>query len=291
MKSKRFSSVLLLAGLFIIISCTRKDSSPSQVEDLVKQSDNDAVFEAVLSKADDQINAEILKLENLNFITSGLKSGEADSCNAKITVESPPSAKYPKTITLDYGTGCTDRAGNFRAGKVIVHITGPYWEKNTVRKSKLVDYIFNDLKISGERLEMNKGVNDKGYYIFEVKNTEVIAKTNGDVLVDRKLERTRTYNRGSNLTSNVDDEVWVSGSLKVKKNGKEFLQEITTTLYRKTTCQHFQSGVITTFIDKVKAHELNYGNGECDAIAVWSNGTVTKNIILKSWINHYSVKP
>lgn len=290
MKNTGFSSFILISGLFIIISCARKDSSPAQVEDLVKQSENDAVFETVLSKADDQINSEISKLENLNYsITTG-KSDVAE-CNAVITVETPAASKFPKTITLDYGTGCTDPEGNFRAGKIVVHITGPYWEKNTVRQSKLVDYRYNDLKISGERKEMNKGKNDKGYYLFEVKNTEIIGNTNGELIVERKLDRSRTYNRGTNLSSNVDDEVWITGSSLVKKKGKETIQEITTPLYRKVSCQHFMSGIITTFIKKEKVAELNYGDGVCDDKAIWSNGTISKEITLKSWINHYAVKP
>jgi hypothetical protein len=291
MKHTKFSSLLLLAGLFVIMSCAREDSFPSKVEDLVKQAEKDAVFEAVLSKADDQINKEISKLENLNYIIPSGKSGEVEPCNAKITVETTVNSKFPKTITLDYGSGCTDTEGNFRAGKIIVHITGPYWEKNTVRLSKLVDYRYNDLKIAGDRNETNKGVNDKGYTVFEVKNSEKIWNSKDELLVERNLERLRTCNRGANLTSIEDDEVWVSGTTKVNKNGKESIQEITTTLYRKITCQHFQSGVITTFVNKVKIAELNYGAGSCDDKATWSNGTITKEITLKTWVNFYAIKP
>lgn len=290
MKNTGLSSFILISGLFIIISCARKDSSPAQIEDLVQQSEKDAVFESVMNKADDQINKEITKLENLNYTITPGKSDVA-TCDAKVTIETPSAAKFPKTITLDYGTGCTDPEGNFRAGKIVVHITGPYWEKNTVRQSKLVDYRYNDLKISGERKEMNKGKNDKGYYLFEVKNTEMIGNTNGELIVERKLDRSRTYNRGTNLSSNVDDEVWVTGSSLVNKKGKETIQEITTPLYRKVSCEHFQSGVISTYIKKEKVSDLNYGNGECDDKAIWSNGTITKEITLKSWINHYSIKP
>jgi len=284
-------SLILLSGLFFIASCTSKDSSPSQVEDLVKQAQNDAVFESVLSKADDQISKEISKLENLSYIVPAGKSADTEPCSPRITVESLLNAKFPKTITLDYGSGCTDSDGNFRAGKVIVHITGPYWEKNTVRHSKLVDYKFNDLKISGERNELNKGANDKGYIVFEVKNSEKIWNSKEELLVERSLNRLRTCDRGAILTSTEDDQVWVTGVTKVNKNGKEIIQEITTPLYRKLTCEHFQSGVITTFVQKEKIAELNYGDGLCDNKAVWSNGIIKKDITLKSWVNHYSVKP
>jgi hypothetical protein len=281
---------LFIAGILIILSCARKDSSPAEVTNLFKQAENEAITEVVLQKADDQINKEITMLESLNYNIPASKSGEAAACNAKITIEKLAATKFPKIITLDFGSGCTDSLGNFRAGKIIVNITGPYWEKNTVRNSKLVDYVYNDLKIAGERNEINKGTNDKGYYVFEVKHKEKISSTKGDLLIEREWMRVRNYNRGMNLLSIDDDEVWVTGSSAVQKNGKETVQEITTPLYRKITCQNFQSGVVTTFIKKEKAGELNYGTGVCDNIATWTNGQVTKTITLKTWINYYSTK-
>ena len=287
----KLASFFLLTGLFVIISCAKKDSSPAQIEDLVKQAENDAVFETVLNKADDQINKEINKLENINYTIPAGKSGDVEPCSAKITVETPASSKFPKTITLDYGSGCTDNEGNFRAGKIMVHITGPYWEKNTARHAKLVDYRYNDLKISGERKEINKGANEEGYIVFEVKNTEKIWNSKEELLVERNLERLRTYDRGPDIKAIEDDQVWVTGRTLVNKNGKEVIQEITSPLFRKLTCQHFQSGIITTFVKKEKIAEFNYGDGICDDKAVWSNGTIEKKITLKSWINYYSIKP
>jgi hypothetical protein len=289
MKNTVFSSFILIAGLIIIISCARKDSSPSQIEDLVKQSEKDAVFETVMNKADDQINREITRLENLNYAITRAKSDVAD-CNPLINVETPSESKFPKKITLDFGTGCTDPEGNFRAGKIVVHITGPYWVKGTERRSTLVDYRYNDLKISGERLVINKGLNENGYVVFELKNTELIGSSDGELLAERKIDRTSICNRGANHHFYDDNEVWITGSSVIKKKGKEVIQEITTPLFRKVLCQHFQSGVITTYIKNEKVSYLDYGTGECDDKAVWSNGSVTKEITLKSWINHYSFK-
>ena len=280
-----------MPAFYSSLSCARKDSSPSQVEDLFKQAQNDAVFEAVLLKADDQINKEITNLENFKYIIPPTKTGEVDPCNPKITVVTYANNTFPKTITLDYGTGCKDIAGNFRAGKIIVQISGPYWEKNTVRRSELVDYKYNDLKIAGVREELNEGLNDKGYTVFKVKNKEKIWNSKDELLVERSLSRIRTCNRGENLTSIDDDEIWVTGVAEVNKNGKEVRQEITTPLYRKITCQHFQSGIITTFANKEKIGEFNYGEGSCDDKATWSNGTIKKEIILKTWVNYYSIKP
>jgi hypothetical protein len=282
---------LFLTAIAVIFSCKHDDLALFNENDLLNQAQNEAITEAVLQKVDDQIDKEINMLEKLNYTPSTSKSGEIQPCNAKITVETPANTKFPKTITLDFGSGCTDTEGNFRAGKIVVHISGPYWQKNTVRNSRLVDYIFNDLRIVGEREEVNMGQNDKGYYIFEVKHNETIKNTDGKLIVERAWNRIRTYNRGNNLASTDDDEVWITGSAEVEKNGKEIVKKITAPLYRKLTCQYFQSGIITTFAGKEKIAELNYGEGVCDDIAVWTNGKVKKEIKLKTGINLYSLKP
>jgi hypothetical protein len=292
MKTIRFViPALFLTATVAVFSCQHDDLSLWNENDLLNQAQNEAITEAVLQKVDDQIDKEINMLEKFNYNPSAAKSGETQPCNAKITVETPSNAKFPKTITLDFGSGCTDTEGNFRAGKIVVHITGPYWQKNTIRNSKLVDYIFNDLKVAGAREEVNKGQNDKDYYIFEVKHSETIKNTEGKLIVEREWNRIRTYNRGNNLASTEDDEVWITGIAEVDKNGKEIVKKITTPLYRKLTCQYFQSGVIATFAGKEKIGELNYGEGVCDDIAVWTNGKVTKEIKLKTGINLYSLKP
>jgi hypothetical protein len=273
-----------LVAIIVIISCNRDESPISNQDDQFIQAQKETVVEAVLQKADDQIDKDLAMLEKYNYNPPATKSGEVDLCNSKITVVTVANTKFPKTITLDFGKG------NFRAGKITVYITGPYWVKNTIRHSKLEDYIYNDLKITSDRNELNTGLNDKGYSVFEVTHSEKISNTKGELLVERVLNRVRTYNRGTDLTTTNDDEVWIKGNAEVEKNGKKLVNEITTPLYRKLTCQHFQSGVITTFVNKVKTAELNYGNGECDNKATWTNGKVTKTITLQTWVNYYSLK-
>lgn len=286
--------ILLTGGTIFFLSCTNKESAPAEIDDLVKQAENEAVTEAVLEKIDAMINKEITALESFNYNVQLSKSSAPPAeCSPEVTVETPEGKKFPKTITLDWGTGCLDADSNLRAGQVVVHITGPYWVKNTVRYAKLVDYRFNDLYITGDRMEKNTGADEDGYICFDVNHSEKIKNEDGDILLERDLMRLRKCNRGEDLTTNQDDEIWVTGTAKVYNNGKDVTRVITVPLYKRTTCQHFQSGIITTFIKKEKKGEFNYGDGECDNIATWTNGngTVTKTITLKTWINHFSVKP
>jgi len=283
----------IVAGIIAFYSCNRDDFSVAAEEDLLKQAEDEAVTEAVIQNIEDMIDKEINLLESANYNPATLKSAETEACNPVITVETPEKTKFPKTITLDYGSGCTDSNGNFRAGKVIVQITGPYWEKNSVRNSRLVDYIFNDLKVAGERHEMNKGTNENGYFLFDVKNSIKFTNAeNGELVCDRDWNRERIYDRGKDLKTNTDDQVWISGSAKVDKAGKTLVKEITKPLYRMITCKYFVSGEITTFINKEKTTSLDYGDGKCDDQALWTNFKTnkTKTITLKTGINYFSTK-
>jgi len=282
----------MLVCLLAVVSCNRDEFSLSEEELNLVQTENETIAEAVFQQIEDQIDREITLLEAANYLPGSLKSAEFDPCKPVVTVDTPEKAKFPKTITLDYGSGCTD-GENFRAGKVVVHITGPYWEKNTVRTAKLVDYIFNDLKMIGERREINKGTNNEGYFLFEVNHSIKFTKaTNGELVSDRDWKRVRKYDRGKELTKNTDDRVWVTGSAKVEKNGITMVKEITTELYREITCKHFMSGVITTYTNKEKTAELDYGKSGCDDKAEYTNFKTkqTKTITLKSGINWFSVK-
>jgi len=286
-------SLFIATGIFIILSCSRNDSLLADMEDPFKQADLEATVEAVLEKVDELIDKEISMLEKYNYTVSTRKSAELEPCSPTIEVKTPEKSKFPKTITLDYGEGCIDADSNFRAGKIIVHITGPHWEANTVRHAKLVDYIYNDLKIDGDRHSMNKGTNEEGYYVFDVKNSQKIWTTDGRFLVDRDWTRVRTYNRGSDLTTKNDDEVWVTGSAKIDRAGVKIVKEITVPLYRPLICQHFQSGIISTTRNDEKTSELDYGTyvpGECDNTATWTNGVKTKIITLKTGVNYYKIK-
>jgi hypothetical protein len=280
--------------LIFSTSCEREELSGFTPENLMLQAENETVAEAVLQQVEDQIDKEISRLENVNFNPLLLKSATVGACDPVVTVKTAEKSPFPKTITLDWGTGCTDTEGNLRAGKVVVHITGPYWEKNTVRTAKLEDYRFNDFKVKGERKEVNKGTNAQGHFLFETDHSLTFTKAgNGELICDRDWKRNREYDRGTDLSSTADDQVWVTGSAKVDKNDLSMVREITVTLYRKITCAHFMSGVITTFVNKEKVATLDYGKeGECDNQAVWTNLKTGKSkaITLAPVVNWFSVK-
>ncbi len=289
----RFASLLFVAGALALTSCTKEEISLQEDTDLLIQAENDAVSEVILEAIDAIIDREIDLLERYNYDVTKLKSAEADACDPVISVETPTDAKFPKRVTLDWGSGCTDSNDNFRAGMVVVEITGPVWAKKSVRTAVLKDYIFNDLKIEGKRVMENKGRNEDGFFLFRIENSmKVSMAESGEIVSESEWKRERVQNRGEDLKSIEDDEIWITGSSKIERNEKKIVKEITVPLYRMLTCKHFQSGEVITFINDEKVSGLNYGEGACDDEATVTNFKTekTKTITLKSQLSHYAVR-
>ena len=136
----KFASVLMLAGLVILSSCKKDNNSTTT-------SDSAQVTEVVQSDAvaEDQFN-------DVFNITMGLQASDAgedigigsgagviyrpagsdgtlspDSTSRCFTVTVSPKTRgvFPKTATIDFGTGCLGKDGKVRSGKIISVYTGP----------------------------------------------------------------------------------------------------------------------------------------------------------------------
>src|SRR5687768_424949 len=77
---------------------------------------------------------------------------------AIITV-TPDDNTYPKTVTIDFGTGDTCPDGKFRQGKIVLHFTGPIRVPGSVVTITLVDFQLGRAKIEGTKVITNLSEN------------------------------------------------------------------------------------------------------------------------------------
>ena len=111
---------LIAAAMIVSLFSCQKDTSLLDDESVNLADDDaftEAIFEDVFSTAD-----------NASIIAEGMTKGEesksgtevvVDSCPT-ITVSRPGPALWPKTITVDYGTGCEGLNDNVRKGKIVI---------------------------------------------------------------------------------------------------------------------------------------------------------------------------
>lgn len=239
---------------------------------------SDAVYEDVFNTAD---NAGII----LDMMTKSDDSKSVvvntDSCPA-IIITHPETGIWPKVITVDYGTGCSGFGGDTRSGKIIIEVTGPRMEVGSTRTITFDNYFFNGIKVEGTKVVENTGYNTNQNIVFSVTLTDGKLTLSDGQFIERSFEHQREWIAGI-LTMNIwDDECLITGIANgMNINGVEYSNTIMTALHWKRVCKFIVSGVVKIEREGKEAIELNYGDGECDAIAVVTKGEESKEILLR----------
>jgi hypothetical protein len=276
MKAKIF---LMIAALAILsfASCTKESTIDQASLDLVDDDAvTDAVFEDVFNTVD---NADII----LDDYQKGgdAKSFVSDSCPV-VTIDHPSDAIWPKTITIDFGTGCTGLYDNTRSGKIIIVVTGPRFETGSTKTVTLDNYYFNGIKVEGTKVHENMGINNDGHMVFQVTLTGgKITLPDGD-FIERSFIQEREWIAGF-LTRNIwDDECLITGTGEgLTIDDVAYTTTITTELHWKRVCRFLVSGVIKIEREGLNPVTVDFGNGECDALAVITSGEYSKEVTLR----------
>ncbi len=193
------------------------------------------------------------------------------------------SGGWPKTLTLDYGTGCTGTDGVTRKGQIVTVMTGPYVDSSSVMTSTFQNFseTINGVEhnITGTQVITNLGHNQAGHPHFsvDVQNASV-SYTEGTI--HWTSQRENEWIAGYNTYINPwDDEYYVTGSASgTDINGASFSVNITSPLLCKFCVSIWRWIVASGTLDIVNPGYPNitvdYGNGDCDLIVyIIINGT------------------
>ena len=275
MKTKILLIITTLAFLSLM-SCSKEDAFDQTAVDLA---DNDAVSEAVIEDIFSSVDDAEVKLED--FLKGEGKS-EGESTCPSVTFDRPADLEWPKTVTIDYGTGCTGFFENTRAGKIIIVITGPRLESGSVKTITLQNYFFNGMKVEGTKTITNLGFNNSQHMEFSlILAGGKVTLTDGRT-IERSFERKREWIAGTDTKTIWDDEFLVTGTTSgVNRKGVAYTNTIMTAIHLKRACRFPVSGVMKMEIAGREPVELNYGEGECDAVAVVSMTGKSKEITLR----------
>lgn len=190
-----------------------------------------------------------------------------DSC-ATVTVS---SSTYPKTITIDYGTSCSNRKGRVKSGKIIIEISDTTVNAGAVRIITYDNFYIDSMKVDLSATFKNLGKNDAGNWVIESSWDQTITKTNGDVIVQKSSESVEWVS-GFETTEKLDDVYYKSGSGSVTVNSTlKFSKTITSPLLVDKSCGYIKSG--TEELNRNgNVVVIDYGDGTCD-----DSATVTAN--------------
>lgn len=265
----------MIAAMMLVLFSCQKDS-----DDIDQPTLDDADFEAV----SDVIFEDVFSIADNAAIQMEAKGEETTAAECPVTtITKPEGAQWPKTVVMDFGTGCTGFNDNTRSGKIIMVVTGPRLQAGSKRTVTFDNYYFNEIKVEGTKVFENKGYNSSQNLVVSV------TLTGGKITLPdgRTIERSVTHERewiAGLLTPNIwDDECLVTGTATGKtRKDVVYTNTIMTALHWKRACRFITEGIVKMERSgKELPVTLDYGDGECDPKAVVTMGDQSKEILLR----------
>lgn len=282
-------NLLKLSAVFLLLisysSCDKDDTNEITSAQLTSE---DAIVNAKIDLANDDIAAIVDELfENIDATTINFKTIENNvtilsNCATITRVPAFGTTLTPGTLvtkTIDFGsTGCTLNNGNVVKGKII---TSFVYQPNA--SSHVINYTFdnfyhNNIKFVGAKTFTRSmtatSATSVPHPIVTMQLDMTITMPNGNVYT-RVGSRTREFVEGFNTNTFLDNIYKITGSwTTTNQNGNQHTATITEPLMAKMSCVVLNKPIlargIITFVKNNVTSTLNYGDGTCDNLAVFT---------------------
>jgi len=291
---------LTLTALLVIASCKKDQSSNSQnsgdnasatlsaaSDEAVAEEQFDDVFNASVG-IDDATAGEDLGIGGnigMGVFSSVNTNGtlREDSLHERcFTVDVFPKERgvFPKTVTIDFGTGCLGRDGKLRKGKIITVYTGKMHIPGSKATTTFEGYAVDSFAIEGMHEVQNVSTSNQRAWTRKVIAAK-ITNTNSGKWVSWSCEKTHTQVEGNGTPFWPFDDVFnITGNAKGEKsNGNSWTAAISTPLVRKFICYWIVQGTVNITHNDTEG-VLDYGQGDCDNKATITINGVVRDITL-----------
>ena len=294
MKTTKF--ILALAVSVVLFSCSKQDN-----DDEVNFSADEASVNSRIDIANDDVS-DIVEGQfdaTLANPTSG-KSTEtaaaaATNLPACVTVTRVPLPGTPITVgtlvtkTVDFGPGCPMPNGNVLRGKIIVTFTYNPNATTHVINYEFVNFYHNAIKFDGNKTfsrSMTAATAASPSHPIVVMTMDMTGTFPDGRVFTRVGTRTREIIAGYNTPLVFLDNIYrITGTwTTTRPNTTVQTSTITTPLLVKMSCIQdnkplIVSGVIS-FVRNNQTATLDYGNGDCDNLAVFTFNGVSYTIVI-----------
>ncbi|WP_336515765.1 hypothetical protein [Pollutibacter soli] len=267
-------SMLAMSIFLLAQSCTKEKTGNNG-----NNTDNEVGLATVKATSDvyfDDISSEILIINASKGYTREARTQEICA-----TVSATPLAinEFPKTVTVDFGSGCTAANGFVRKGKVIYVISKKFVNAGAQIVMTFENYRVNDHKLEGVYTITNNG---------SIAGLNITTKLVGGKITypdgawyTKESEVTWVQSAGVSTPLNfTDDEYGLTGSGTITSStGNTLTAESNGILLRKFTCYNFVSGKLNLNFNNVPG-VLDYGSGTCDKSATLTVGNKEYTVTL-----------
>lgn len=213
---------------------------------------------------------------NALLIAEGALTSKTNNSKSTPTISIEPFdfETFPKTITVNYGSGTLCEDGIIRSGVIVIESTGWFWEQGSIQTITFDNYFHDIFKVEGTQVVENNGQNEDGYIEFRVTVEDGLVEFDDGISITFNEDSIRTWIAGYVTSTNIWDDEYLLDTYQygVSSNGTNYLLVFDEPLHYVLAPRAIRSGIINLEIGSVSNIEINY-----------INGTYTILGITKSW--------
>jgi hypothetical protein len=238
---------------------------------IVGYSDNSSVMGASLQRGKTTVNSTE---------TNGSGGAGHISC-AGYTISDSTPGHYPKTLTLDFGAGCTSIDGIIRTGKLVYNFSGPLFTPGTTVTVSFNQYTVNGYGIQGTYAITNNST--QSGISFTTLVTNGILTCPDATNFHYSHNKTYTQTAGASTPFDISDDVYsiTGNSAFSSSDGSSLVLNVTTPLIRNFTCLNITQGVVSFVFNQGISGTIDFGDGTCDNLATLKVGTISRTVFLR----------
>ncbi len=280
----KWLTAFALIGALTLNSC-KKDNSLNSV------TENDAVEETNTVSASKDEAATEAQFDDIFNITASMNTSQVGEnlgvgsnvsglyeLGATNTPTTPPCfiitvvpnipGVFPKTVTIDFGTGCLGRDGKYRKGKIVAIYTNPMVVPGAKVSTTFVDYYVDSFHIEGTHITENTSTSNMQGWKVTVINAQVTNTVTNRWIKWNSNKNILQIEGNGTAHFPLDDVYKITGFARGSNSaGHTWASLIMEPLIKKFTCRWIVKGTVKLLRDGREAL-LDYGNGECDNLAI-----------------------
>jgi hypothetical protein len=302
--NKCFASVIAIIGISTVIffiGCSKSSSSSSSgggtdnsnaasLSANGASADNtfdDALNVTIYTNEDNNLNSVINREKTGSTITNG-SGGQNNVLGnyycATITVVPADTVTYPKTITVDFGAGCTSADSIVRSGSFTYTLSERFRNPGAVISVTFNNYVVNGYGLAGTYTVTNNSSLSAGVvYTTAVTNGVITYPNDTSYSFTGTKTVTQTAGIGSTVLSTYVFSVVGNYTITNNVTGETLSAKVTTPLVKDETCPYIVSGTDSFTYTKGSITvngTFDYGSGTCDNAATVTIGSTTWNVTL-----------
>lgn len=258
---------LFAAGLWVaavLAGCARRDEGISE----------DAAAAESLTELTERAAEEVAEAAMpLPGGGGGPCAGNGAPFGTCATITDSGEGVYPRTVVVDFGTGCTGPNGITRSGVVTLVVTGNMLaDEGATWTATFADFAVGNRTVNGTKTRTFTGLNASGQPTYGF-TSDLSIERNG-VTYSREAEGTAVWLAGYDTEECFDNVVQRDGTATVTGPQGGTRTRTFTAVVHDQPCGYPVSG--TTHIERPGPDvHIDYGDGTCDNLATVTRGNQT----------------